>query len=58
MIGNQYKLFGTDNIFEITGDQNDYWVITVRSSNEQTVDVLMAKKDLNDSIQQGSLKKT
>ena len=31
MIGNVYKMFGTDTVFEITGQGKSYWIIKVRS---------------------------
>lgn len=55
MVGGKYKLLGTDNIFEITGDNGQYWVITITSPKGQEVGVIMAKEDLSDSISQGSL---
>ena len=55
MIGDQYRLFGTDNVFEITGDQGNYWEVTIKSSTGQEVGVLMVKQDLADSVVQGSL---
>ncbi len=42
MIGNRYKLFGTDNIFEITSINGNYLVITMMSANGQEVGVLMS----------------
>ena len=35
MIGDSYELFGTDTLFEITGEGKTYWVVTVRSSKGQ-----------------------
>ena len=55
MIGNKYKLFGTDNIFEITSINGNYLVITIRSANGQEVGVLMSTQDLIDSVKVGSL---
>lgn len=55
MIGKQFKLFGTDNILEITGEQGDYWIITIRSADEEELGVLISKQDLIDSENQGTL---
>lgn len=57
MIGSKYKLFGTENVFEIIRDHGQYWVITISSSTGQEIGVLMAKQDLIDSVRQGSLSK-
>ena len=55
MIGNQYDLFGTGNIFEITGEQGEYWIITIRSFQGAEVGVRMTKQDLAESVSQSSL---
>ncbi len=57
MLGNQYEVFGTDTVFEITGEHNGYWVITVRSSTGEELGVSMKKEDLEDGINMGKLKK-
>jgi len=55
MIGNKYKLFGTSTIFEITGEDGDYWIIAVSSDSGEQLGVLMKKVDLTDGVQFGKL---
>jgi hypothetical protein len=53
-VGDKYTLFGTDNVFEITGDGGDNWVIKIIVPPSVEVGVLMNKIDLNDSVNQGT----
>ena len=55
MVGDRYKLFGTDNVFEITSDQGTHWEIAVKSDEGQIDDVLIGKQALIDSVRAGSL---
>ncbi len=49
-VGDKYTLLGTDNVFEITGDGCDNWVIKIIASQSVEVGVLMNKDDLNESV--------
>jgi hypothetical protein len=55
-IGKKYRLFGTDTLFEVKEEDDDFWVITVRSSRGDELGVLMRKVELTDAIIDGALK--
>jgi len=57
MIGDSYELFGTDTLFEITGEGKSYWVITVRSSQGQKLGVRIEKRELSEAVTAKKLKK-
>jgi hypothetical protein len=57
MIGDSYELFGTDTLFEITGEGKTYWVVTVRSSQGQKLGIRIEKRELADGVTAKSLKK-
>lgn len=49
-IGKKYVLNGTDNIFEITGEEGEYWTIKITTKQSVELDVLMTKIDLLESV--------
>lgn len=57
MIGNTYKIFGTDTVFEITGQGKSYWVIKVRSAKGEELRVHIEKSALADGIREKKLEK-
>jgi len=57
MIGDSYELFGTDTLFEITGEGKTYWVVSVRSSRGQKLGVRIEKRELTEAVTAKSLKK-
>jgi len=57
MIGNAYKMVGTDTVFEITGQGESYWIVTVRSAKGQEPGVHMKKLELEEGIKAKKLEK-
>ena len=57
MIGNAYKMFGTDTVFEITGQGKSYWIIKVRSAKGEELRVHIEKSALEDGIREKKLEK-
>lgn len=57
MVGNQYSLLGTDDIYEIAAETDTHWIVTIKSSKGQQDDVFISKQDLKDSENQGQLLK-
>jgi len=57
MIGNVYKMFGTDTVFEITGQGKSYWIIKVRSAKGEELRVHIEKSALQDGIREKKLEK-
>ena len=57
MIGDSYELFGTDTLFEITGEGKTYWAVTIRSSQGQELRVRIEKRELAEAVTARSLKK-
>jgi len=57
MIGNVYKMFGTDTVFEITGQGKSYWIIKVRSAKGEELRVHIEKSALEDGIREKKLAK-
>ena len=57
MIGDSYALFGTDTLFEITGEGKTYWVVSVRSAQGQKLGVRIEKRELAEAVTAKSLKK-
>ena len=57
MIGNVYKMFGTDTVFEITGQGKSYWIIKVRSAKGEELRVHIEKSALEDGIREKKLEK-
>jgi hypothetical protein len=57
MIGDSYELFGTDTLFEITGEGKTYWVVSVRSAQGQKLGVRIEKRELAEAVTAKSLKK-
>ena len=57
MIGNVYKVFGTDTVFEITGQGKSYWVMTVRSPKGEELRVHIEKSALAEGISEKKLEK-
>lgn len=55
MIGDCYKLIGTDEAFMITGEQGLNWTITIKTLEGHEVNILMSKQDLIESITEGTL---
>lgn len=54
--GDKFKLFGTDNIVEITAEDDPYWIVKISSGeSEQEVCVRFLKQDLADSVNARSL---
>jgi hypothetical protein len=49
-VGDRLILNGTKNIFEITGEVNDYWIIKIITKESVEIDVLMNKLDLRESV--------
>ncbi len=49
-IGDRLILNGTNNIFEVTGEENDYWIIKVITKESVEIGVLMTKLDLCESV--------
>jgi len=57
MIGNVYKMFGTDTVFEITGQGKSYWIIKVRSAKGEELRVNIEKSALEDGVKAKKLEK-
>jgi hypothetical protein len=57
MIGTSYRLFGTTTVFTITGEQDGYWLIAVKSPTGAELGVRITKVDLSDGVIAGSLQK-
>jgi hypothetical protein len=57
MIGNTYKIFGTDTVFEITGQGKSYWVISIRSAKGEQLRVHIEKSALADGVREKKLAK-
>ena len=57
MIGNVYKMFGTDTVFEITGQGKSYWIIKVRSAKGEELRLHIEKSALEDGIREKKLEK-
>ncbi len=57
MIGDSYEVFGTDTVFEITGQGKSYWVMTVRSPRGEELRVHMEKSALAEGVREKKLKK-
>ena len=57
MIGDSYELFGTDTLFEITGEGKTYWAVTIRSSQGQELRVRIEKPELADGVKVKKLAK-
>jgi hypothetical protein len=57
MIGNTYKMVGTDTVFEITGEGKSYWIVNVRSAKGEELAVRMGKSALEDDIKAKKLEK-
>ena len=57
MIGTTYKVFGTDTVFEITGQGKSYWVMTVRSAKGEELRVHLEKSALTDAVREKKLEK-
>lgn len=60
MIGDRYKILGTDTIFEITGQTPHLWEFDVYSdsaSGNRQSGVIMAKQSFQDSLMQKTLEK-
>ena len=57
MIGNTYRIFGTDTVFEITGQGKSYWVINVRSAKGEDLRVHIEKSALADGVREKKLEK-
>jgi hypothetical protein len=57
MIGDSYELFGTDTLFEITGEGKTYWVVAVRSPQGQKLGIRIEKRELAEAVTGKSLKK-
>ena len=43
MIGNTYKIFGTDTVFELSGQGKSYWVVSIRSAKGEQLRVHIEK---------------
>jgi hypothetical protein len=57
MIGDTYKVFGTDTVFEIAGQGKSYWVMTVRSAKGEELRVHIEKSALADGVREKKLQK-
>jgi len=57
MIGNAYKVFGTDTVFEITGQDKTCWFGKVRSAKGEELGIRMEKAELQDGIKAKKLEK-
>jgi len=57
MIGNTYKIFGTDTVFEITGQGKSYWIISIRSAKGEALRVHIEKSALADGVRDKKLEK-
>lgn len=49
-VGDQYRLFGTDTIFEIAGDLGAYWEATIKSPKGQEIRLQIEKRTLSDAV--------
>ena len=57
MIGDTYEVFGTDTVFEITGQGKSYWVINIRSEKGEELRVHIEKSALADAVRDKKVKK-
>jgi hypothetical protein len=58
VIGDRYRVFGTDSIFEITADLSDKWEVTIRAPTGQELGgIWMPKETLADGVRTGKLAK-
>ena len=57
MIGNIYKIFGTDTVFEIAGQGKSYWVIKIRSAKGEELRVHIEKAALADGVREKKLER-
>jgi hypothetical protein len=59
VIGDQYRVSGTDNVFVITADLGDRWEVTIRTSAGQELGgIWMPKDTLSEGVRAGKLVKT
>ena len=57
MIGNTCKIFGTDTVFEITGQGKSYWIISIRSAKGEALRVHIEKSALAEGVRDKKLEK-
>jgi len=57
MIGDVYKVFGTDTLCEVTGQGKSYWIVTLRSAKGDELKVHIEKTALANGVREKQLEK-